>query len=134
MSEVRDFATRVNDAGDKAHILAEALPYIREFSGKTVVIKYGGHAMENAELAERFIGAHQRNDVMTVVTYRSDFTPDIPAAAHHRQMTLDRLQPNDIRTIIHAVAGESGPADGRATRTNLGRSGSDSRRVATSAT
>jgi acetylglutamate kinase len=54
VSEVRDFATRVKDAGDKAHILAEALPYIREFSGKTVVIKYGGHAMENAELAELF--------------------------------------------------------------------------------
>ena len=54
MSEVSDLATRVKDAGDKAHILAEALPYIREFSGKTVVIKYGGHAMENAELAELF--------------------------------------------------------------------------------
>ena len=54
MTEVSDFATRVKDAGDKAHILAEALPYIREFSGKTVVIKYGGHAMENAELAELF--------------------------------------------------------------------------------
>jgi acetylglutamate kinase len=54
VSEVSDFAARVKDAGDKAHILAEALPYIREFSGKTVVIKYGGHAMENAELAELF--------------------------------------------------------------------------------
>jgi acetylglutamate kinase len=54
VSEVSDFAIRVKDAGDKAHILAEALPYIREFSGKTVVIKYGGHAMENAELAELF--------------------------------------------------------------------------------
>ena len=49
-----EFAARVKDAGDKAHILAEALPYIREFSGKTVVIKYGGHAMENDELAELF--------------------------------------------------------------------------------
>jgi acetylglutamate kinase len=45
---------RVRDAGAKATILAEALPYIREFSGKTVVIKYGGHAMENPELAELF--------------------------------------------------------------------------------
>src|SRR4051812_50024414 len=45
---------RIASAGEKAHILAEALPYIREFSGKTVVIKYGGHAMENAELAELF--------------------------------------------------------------------------------
>jgi acetylglutamate kinase len=45
---------RLADAGEKAHILAEALPYIREFSGKTVVIKYGGHAMENVDLAELF--------------------------------------------------------------------------------
>ena len=49
-----EFAERMKDAGEKAHILADALPYIREFSGKTVVIKYGGHAMENAELAELF--------------------------------------------------------------------------------
>jgi acetylglutamate kinase len=54
VSEIIDVATRVKDAGEKAHILADALPYIREFSGKTVVIKYGGHAMENAELAELF--------------------------------------------------------------------------------
>src|SRR5256885_2518181 len=48
------FDERIADAGDKARVLAEALPYIREFSGRTVVIKYGGHAMENAELAELF--------------------------------------------------------------------------------
>ena len=54
MSETTDLATRVKDAGEKAHILADALPYIREFSGKTVVIKYGGHAMENPDLAELF--------------------------------------------------------------------------------
>lgn len=34
----------------KAEILIEALPYIKKFSGKTVVIKYGGHAMTNAKL------------------------------------------------------------------------------------
>jgi acetylglutamate kinase len=45
---------RVKDAGEKAIVLAEALPYIREFSGRTVVIKYGGHAMENAALADLF--------------------------------------------------------------------------------
>ena len=45
---------RLRDAGVKAHILADALPYIREFSGKTVVIKYGGHAMDDADLAELF--------------------------------------------------------------------------------
>jgi len=45
---------RVRDAGVKASILAEALPYIREFSGKTVVIKYGGSAMEDPALADLF--------------------------------------------------------------------------------
>ncbi|RZL92339.1 MAG: acetylglutamate kinase, partial [Variovorax sp.] len=30
---------------DKAEILAQALPYIRKFHGKTIVIKYGGNAM-----------------------------------------------------------------------------------------
>lgn len=45
---------RVRDAGTKAHVLAEALPYIREFSGKTVVIKYGGSAMEDPSLADLF--------------------------------------------------------------------------------
>jgi acetylglutamate kinase len=36
----------------KAEVLIEALPYIREFEGKTVVIKYGGAAMLNEELRE----------------------------------------------------------------------------------
>lgn len=30
---------------EKAEILIEALPYIKKFYGKTVVISYGGHAM-----------------------------------------------------------------------------------------
>ena len=45
---------RVRDAHAKAGVLAEALPYIREFSGKTIVIKYGGHAMEDPALADLF--------------------------------------------------------------------------------
>lgn len=45
---------RQASAHEKAHVLAEALPYIREFSGKTVVIKYGGHAMEDPALADLF--------------------------------------------------------------------------------
>src|SRR5207245_9043518 len=38
----------------RAEVLLEALPYIREFRGKTVVIKYGGAAMERAGLKEPF--------------------------------------------------------------------------------
>jgi acetylglutamate kinase len=39
---------------DKANTLMEALPYIRRFAGKTVVIKYGGHAMADETLKESF--------------------------------------------------------------------------------
>ncbi len=37
-----------------AHVLIEALPYIRRYYGKTMVIKYGGHAMENELLKNSF--------------------------------------------------------------------------------
>ena len=38
----------------KASILLEALPYIREFYGQTIVIKYGGHAMKDEALRRSF--------------------------------------------------------------------------------
>lgn len=38
----------------KAGILTEALPYMRRYAGQTVVIKYGGHAMGDAALAQIF--------------------------------------------------------------------------------
>ncbi|WP_295446213.1 acetylglutamate kinase [uncultured Thiodictyon sp.] len=37
-----------------AHVLIEALPYIRRFSGKTIVIKYGGNAMVDQNLKQGF--------------------------------------------------------------------------------
>ncbi|MDX9687750.1 acetylglutamate kinase [Halopseudomonas formosensis] len=44
----RDAATQVS------RILTEALPYIQRFTGKTIVIKYGGNAMESEELQASF--------------------------------------------------------------------------------
>ncbi|SHJ40710.1 acetylglutamate kinase [Desulfofundulus thermosubterraneus] len=54
-------------AQEKAAILVEALPYIRKFYGKTVVIKYGGHAMVDCGLKKavltdvvlmKYVGIH----------------------------------------------------------------------------
>ena len=42
------------DAAHVAEVLSEALPYIRRFVGKTLVIKYGGNAMESEELKTGF--------------------------------------------------------------------------------
>jgi acetylglutamate kinase len=49
MNDVTHIAPR-----DKAEILAQALPYIRKFHGKTMVIKYGGNAMTDPELQADF--------------------------------------------------------------------------------
>jgi len=49
MTDVSSIAPR-----DKAEILAQALPYIRRFHGKTMVIKYGGNAMTDPELQADF--------------------------------------------------------------------------------
>ncbi len=46
--------TNIRSPHDKASVLAEALPWLREFSGATVVIKYGGNAMTEPALQRGF--------------------------------------------------------------------------------
>jgi acetylglutamate kinase len=46
--------TSPDTANQRARILAEALPYIRRFSGKTIVVKYGGNAMTDERLKHSF--------------------------------------------------------------------------------
>ena len=40
---------------DRAKVLAEALPYIQKYTGKTIVVKYGGSAMISDELRQAVI-------------------------------------------------------------------------------
>ncbi|MGD9528570.1 acetylglutamate kinase [Pseudonocardia sp.] len=47
-------AARLKRAGEKAAVLAEALPWLQRFHGRTVVIKYGGNAMIDEELKAAF--------------------------------------------------------------------------------
>ena len=44
----------MEDTINKAKVLIEALPYIRKFYDKTIVIKYGGNAMIDEDLKENF--------------------------------------------------------------------------------
>ncbi len=44
----------VSSAADIARVLTEALPYIQKFTGKTIVVKFGGNAMEGEDLKEQF--------------------------------------------------------------------------------
>ena len=45
---------KTNNPADIANVLAEALPYIQHFHGRTIVIKYGGNAMVDEELKRGF--------------------------------------------------------------------------------
>lgn len=44
----------MREAAQKAKVVLEALPYIRQFHGQTIVIKYGGHAMVDETLKRQF--------------------------------------------------------------------------------
>jgi len=44
----------IKNSMERADILLEALPYIKRFYNKTIVIKYGGHAMVDDELKDKF--------------------------------------------------------------------------------
>ncbi len=54
MKQAASSITSAPDADVKAAVLGEALPYIRRFHGKTVVIKYGGNAMTDDHLKQSF--------------------------------------------------------------------------------
>ncbi|MAF49034.1 MAG: acetylglutamate kinase [Rhodospirillaceae bacterium] len=50
----KDNGTLASAPWTQAKILSEALPYMRRHAGKTIVVKYGGHAMGDDELARQF--------------------------------------------------------------------------------
>src|ERR1700722_16322767 len=54
MSESHIPTSNLAAATEQAHVLAQALPFLRRYAGATVVVKYGGHAMGEERLAEQF--------------------------------------------------------------------------------
>jgi acetylglutamate kinase len=56
MNELNRTATAaaLADATGKAAVLSEALPYMRRYAGKTILVKYGGHAMGDEALGDSF--------------------------------------------------------------------------------
>ena len=57
MSEIRESAHSAAHPAAmlaKAETLVEALPYLQRYAGRTFVVKYGGHAMGDPELARDF--------------------------------------------------------------------------------
>ena len=69
----------------QAHLLSEALPFMQQYAGKTIVVKYGGNAMQDAAASESFA-----RDV--VLLHHSGLRPVVVHGGAPRiQAMLDRL-------------------------------------------
>jgi acetylglutamate kinase len=78
---------------DKATVLVEALPYIREFEGKTIVIKYGGSAMDDPAI--RRLTAED----VVLMKYVGMNPVVVHGGGPHITRTLDRM---NIESSFHA--------------------------------
>ncbi|MCU5782129.1 acetylglutamate kinase [Alcanivorax balearicus MACL04] len=116
-------------AQETARVLIEALPYIQRFSGTTVVIKYGGNAMENDELKNSFardvvmmkqVGIHpvivhgggpQIGDLLNRLGKESKFVQGMRVTDQETmdvvQMVLGGLVNKDIVNLIQHNGGQA---------------------------
>lgn len=114
---------------EKAGILVEALPYIKQFYGKTVVIKYGGNAMINCELKKavltdavlmKYVGMHpvivhgggpEITGMLNKVGKKSDFVGGLRVTDAETmeivQMVLVGKINKDIVGIINSIGGNA---------------------------
>jgi acetylglutamate kinase len=112
-----------------AHILTEALPYIRQFQGKTIVIKYGGNAMVDQALKHSFArdvilmklvgmnpvvvhgGGPQINEVLKKIGKESTFIDGMRVTDSETmdvvEMVLGGLVNKEIVNLINSLGGKA---------------------------
>ena len=87
----------------KASTLVEALPYIRQYSGKNIVVKYGGHAMGDSNLSQKFskdIGLLKEVGINPIIVHGGG--PQIEKKLEEEKIKsnfIDGLRVTDIETI-----------------------------------
>ncbi len=116
-------------ASEKASILAEALPYIRRFNDKTIVIKYGGNAMTEEHLKDCFArdvvllklvgmnpvvvhgGGPQINDLLARVGKQGEFIQGMRVTDRETmdivEMVLGGLVNKEIVSLINQHGGRA---------------------------
>ena len=124
-------------AQETARVLIEALPYIQRFAGTTVVIKYGGNAMENDELKNSFArdvvmmkqvginpvivhgGGPQIGDLLNRLGKESKFVQGMRVTDRETmdvvQMVLGGLVNKDIVNLIQHNGGQAVGLTGKGT-------------------
>jgi len=121
----------------KASTLVEALPYIREHAGHTIVIKYGGHAMGNSKLSESFakdIGLIKEVGILPVIVHgggpqigellkekniQSSFVEGLRVTDKETVKVVEEVLANDInKQIVESINLSGGRAIGLAGNKN----------------
>lgn len=111
---------------DKARVLVEALPYIRSFCGKTVLIKYGGSAMVDEALKRSIIqdivlmklvgicpvivhgGGHEINNLLKRVNKQSEFINGLRITDEETMEIVEMVLSGKINKNISAILQEHG--------------------------
>ena len=115
----------------KASTLVEALPYIRQHSGKNIVVKYGGHAMGDLQLAQNFskdigllkevginpIGVHgggpQIGALLKEKNIKSNFIEGLRVTDKQTVKIVEEVLSNDInKKIVNDINISGGKAEG----------------------
>ena len=117
----------------KASTLVEALPYIREHAGHTIVIKYGGHAMGDLKLSQSFakdIGLIKEVGILPVIVHgggpqigallkekniQSTFVEGLRVTDKETVKVVEEVLANDInKQIVESINQSGGKAIGLA--------------------
>ena len=121
----------------KASTLVEALPYIREHAGHTIVIKYGGHAMGDPKLSQSFskdIGLIKEVGILPVIVHgggpqignllkekniQSTFVEGLRVTDKETVKVVEEVLANDInKQIVESINQSGGKAIGLAGNKN----------------
>lgn len=114
----------------KAEVLLDALPYIRRYSGKTMVIKYGGHAMIDEELKRSFAqdvvllkviginpvivhgGGPQINDLLKRLNIQSQFVRGMRVTDQPTMEVVEMVLGKINKEIVSLISRHGGKAVG----------------------
>lgn len=121
----------VLNALQKAEILVEALPYIKEFYGKKVVVKYGGAAMKDCDLKEKvmqdivlmkFVGMHpivvhgggpEINRLLARLNIESNFVDGLRVTDKETMEVVEMVLGGKVnKEIVAGIAAKGGSAIG----------------------
>lgn len=123
--------TTAPDHHSRAHIIAQALPYMQRYDDRTVVVKYGGHAMGDPELGQAFArditllrqsgvhpvvvhgGGPQIGKMLTRLGIVSEFKAGLRVTDKATVEVVEMVLAGSInKEIVHSINAEGGRAVG----------------------